>query len=221
MNNNNFFVIADVLPGKLNALVKNIMKQTGVDDPNEVVRMVNAGEILIVNPKWAKEKGIIRFTVTSDGATGAQWIDRLESKGFRIRDYVKNIFLSENFNPTKGVTYEITVLKSELFSSELSSNYYLTTKTIREKAGNLKLSSPNIETACLIREKFSNAEFMAMGLSFITVMHEPIKGEFGYPVSLDPDYNELGLWLIGRNNEPNYHWKDSFGFAFVASRSSL
>jgi hypothetical protein len=74
MNNNDFFVIADILPGKLNALVKNIMKQTGVTDPNEAVRMVNAGEVQISlsNPKCNEKDGVIRFLVTSNSATGDQ-----------------------------------------------------------------------------------------------------------------------------------------------------
>ena len=41
------FAIADVLPGKLNALVKNLMRQTGETDPNEPVRLVNSGEWVI------------------------------------------------------------------------------------------------------------------------------------------------------------------------------
>lgn len=41
------FAIAEIQPGKLNALVKNIMRQTGEDDPNEAVRLVNAGEWVV------------------------------------------------------------------------------------------------------------------------------------------------------------------------------
>ncbi len=37
------FVTADVTQGTLNALVKNIMSQTGATDPNEAVRLVNSG----------------------------------------------------------------------------------------------------------------------------------------------------------------------------------
>lgn len=36
--------IAEVMPGKLNALVKNIMRQTGETDANEAVRLINSGE---------------------------------------------------------------------------------------------------------------------------------------------------------------------------------
>lgn len=41
------FAIQDVLPGKLNALVKNIMSQMAIDDPNEAVRRINAGEWVV------------------------------------------------------------------------------------------------------------------------------------------------------------------------------
>lgn len=87
--NSNFFAIADVLPGKLNALVKNIMRQTGTDDPNEAVRMVNAGEVQIsvIRPEWTEKDRIIHFSVTSNGNTGEEWITRLESKNFRVSIY--------------------------------------------------------------------------------------------------------------------------------------
>ena len=41
------FAIADVPPGRLNALVKNIMAQMGIDDPGEAVRRVNSGEWVV------------------------------------------------------------------------------------------------------------------------------------------------------------------------------
>jgi hypothetical protein len=46
MSSENSHIIFDVLPdlGKLNALVKNIMKQTGIDNANEAIRSINAGE---------------------------------------------------------------------------------------------------------------------------------------------------------------------------------
>lgn len=47
MSEKSEFVIAKVLPGTLNALVKNIMKQTGTNDPNEAVRLVNSGEWIV------------------------------------------------------------------------------------------------------------------------------------------------------------------------------
>ena len=44
------FTIAEVLPGRLNAMVKNIMGQVDTTDPNEAVRLVNSGERVVVEP---------------------------------------------------------------------------------------------------------------------------------------------------------------------------
>jgi len=45
-----FAFAAEVLPGHLNAMVKNLMRQAGIRDPNEAVRAFNAGE-LILSPR--------------------------------------------------------------------------------------------------------------------------------------------------------------------------
>ncbi|MEX2090624.1 MAG: hypothetical protein WD989_00625 [Candidatus Paceibacterota bacterium] len=50
MSSNTEFAIAEVMPGKLNAMVKNIMSQVGVTDPNEAVRLINSGERVVVEP---------------------------------------------------------------------------------------------------------------------------------------------------------------------------
>ena len=217
MNNNDFFVIADVLPGKLNALVKNIMKQTGVNDPNEAVRMVNAGEIQIsvIKSKWTEKDGVIRFSVTSDGTTGEQWIVRLESKNFRVSYYTISVLRSKSFKPTSGVTYEIAVLKGEIFRDNDR-----ITKNIRKVAENRKLSAPNAEVACLIREKFSDKELESMGLYWIVAMHEPIEDSDGDPSLLLADRNDSGSWLYARCDSPDSRWTRSGGFAFVVRRVS-
>ncbi len=47
MGDNVEFVIAKVEPGKLNALVKNLMRQMNITDPNEAVRRINSGEWIV------------------------------------------------------------------------------------------------------------------------------------------------------------------------------
>jgi len=213
----NTFVIADVLPGKLNAMVKNIMKQTGVNDPNEAVRMVNAGEVQIsvIKPKWTEKDGVISFSVTSDGTTGEEWISHLESKGFRVSDYAKSVLRSKSFKPTSGITYEIAVLKGELFSDNER-----ITKNIRKEAKNRKFSTPNAEVACLIREKLSDKELEAMGLYWIVAMHEPIKDSDGDPALLSANRNDDGSWLDTGYGNPDDEWDRGNGFAFVVSQVS-
>lgn len=211
------FLISGIETGKLNAMVKNIMTQTGITEPEEAVRMMNSGElqISVIKSKWTEKDSVIRFSVTSDGTTGEEWIARLESKGFRVRDYVKRVLHSKDFKPTNGIIYEIAVLKGELFSDNDR-----VTKTIRKEAKNRKLSTPNAEVACLIREKFSDKELEAMGLYWIVAMHEPIKDSNGGPLLLYAFRIDNGSWLSTYYDLPDSEWSLGYGFAFVVSHVS-
>src|SRR3989338_997685 len=186
------FAIAEVMPGKLNALVKNIMLQTGEIDPNEAVRLVNSGEWVVTKPtrSWREEDGVIYFSVTSDGTTGEDWIKRLEGNGFRVGDYAKQVLRSPSFKPTKGVVTEVAVLKGMLFEDNDR-----IMKKIRAEADKRKLGKPEPELACLIREKFTDKEIEAMGLIWIVAMHEPINDSDGVPVLLYADRYGDGRWL--------------------------
>ena len=131
------------------------------------------------SPSWREEGGVIYFSVTSDGITGEEWINRLEDKGFRVSDYAKVLLRSPDFKPTSGVTTEVAVLKGMM----LFGGNDRTTKKIRAEADNRKLTKPNAELACLIREKFTDKEIEGMGLWWIVVM-DPIKDSGGVPLLL-------------------------------------
>lgn len=211
------FAIAEVLPGKLNALVKNLMRQTGQTDPNEAVRLVNSGEWVVSRPtrSWREEDGVIYFSVTSDGTTGEDWITRLESKGFRVGDYAKQVLRSPSFVPTSGVTTEVAVLKGMLFEDNDR-----IMKKIRTEADKRKLSKPNAELACLIREKFTDKEIEAMGLWYIVAMHEPINDSGGDPDLLGAGRDGDGRWLRAYDDRPDDRWDRDGGFAFAVSQVS-
>lgn len=207
------FTIQNVETGKLNALVNNIMKQTGVDDPNEAIRLVNSGEWTLTGPahSWIESDGVIRFSVTSDGTTGEEWISRLTKKGFRVRDYAKSLLRSKDFQPTTGITTEIVVLKGLLFKDSER-----TTRNIR--ADKRQLSKPNAEVACLIREKFSDKELEEMGLYWIVVMHDSINDSGGDPSLLSASRDGDGQWLSACCGEPDCRFSRELGFAFVLSQ---
>jgi hypothetical protein len=211
------FAIAEVLPGKLNALVKNLMRQTGQTDPNEAVRLINSGEWVVSRPirSWREEDGVIYFSVTSDGTTGEDWIKRLSANGFRIGDYAKQVLRCQDFKPTSGVTTEVAVLKGMLFED---SNRI--TKKIRAEADKRKLSKPNAELTCLIREKFTDKEIEAMGLIWIVAMHEPINDSDGDPSLLSAHRSGDGRWLNAFSGRPGFRWSRGNGFAFAVSQVS-
>ncbi len=208
------FAIAEVMPGKLNALVKNIMRQTGESDPNAAVRLVNSGEWVVSKStrSWYEDMGIIYFSVTSDGTTGPEWIKRLEDNGSRVGDYARSVLCSPDFKPTSGITTTVAVLKGFLFGGQTRN-----TKEIRAQADRWQLSKPNAEVACLIREKFTNKEIEAMGLWYIVAMHKPIEDSDGAPGLLSADCGVGGSWLRTHYDEPGFRWRRSCGFAFARS----
>jgi hypothetical protein len=162
---------------------------------------------------WTEQDGVIRFSVTSDGTTGEEWIKRLEGKDFRVSHYAKQALRSQEFKPTSGVTTEIAVLKGMFFSGNARK-----TEDVRAEACRRKLTKLNAETACLIREKFTDAELEAMGLWWIVVMHEPIKDPGGSSNLLGAGRSGFGRWLGACVGDPGGGWDRGGGLAFSVSQ---
>ncbi len=204
------FASADLTAGQLNAIVK---KLGGHEGALKFLR----GETSVSEPEksWREHDGVIYFTVTSDGATGAEWIARLEKGGYRVGDYAKSVLLSKDFKPTNGVTTEVGVLKGMLFEDNQR-----ITKNIRKNAEDRKLETPNAEIACLIREKFTDEDIEAMGLWWIVAMHEPINDSGGDPRLLLADRSDDGRWLNSAYGMPDFRWIRGSGFAFAVSQVS-
>jgi hypothetical protein len=206
--------LKDFTRGQLDAALMKIGQDAGMGTA-EGINAFLAGKLVISRPfhSWQEQNGVIYLSVTSDGTTGPQWINRLEKKGFRISDYAKGILCSPDFKPTSGVTYEVAVLKGMLFEDRDR-----ITKKIRAEAERRNFTKPNAEVACLIREKFTDKELETMGLWWIVVMHEPIKDSGGGPGLLDVDRSGDGRWLDACYGGPDCRWYRDFGFAFVVSQ---
>lgn len=202
------FASAGLTAGQLNAIVKKLGGHDGA------IKFLQ-GKLTVSEPtrNWREQDGVIYLSVTSDGTTGPEWIKRLEKKGFRLSDYAKSVLRSPDFKPTKGVTTEIAILKDMLFDDRdrITSN-------IRDLASQRKLTTPNAEVACLIRENFSDEDIEAMGLIWIVTMHEPIKDSHCVPVLLSADRDDDGRWLYMYYGEPDCGWNRGSGFAFVVSQ---
>jgi hypothetical protein len=201
---------ADLKLGTIEAVFN---KLGGIEGAEKLLR----GELTVseLARRWREQDGVIYFSVTSDGTTGPEWIERLGKKGFRISDYAKSVLRSPDFKPTKGVTTEIAVLKGMLFEDNDR-----ITKKIRAEADKRKLNKPNAEVACLIRENFSDEEIEAMGLWYIVAMHDPIKDSDGDPYLLDAYRVDDGRWLDTFYDFPGLRWSRPYGFAFAVSQVS-
>ena len=162
---------------------------------------------------WRKENNVIYFTITSDGTTGSQWVERLESKAFQVSKWAKDVLTSSVFNPTTGITTEIAVLPGKLFND--SSRI---THKIRTEAERRNFEKPNAEVACLIREEFSDEEIKAMGFWWFAIFHEPIKDSGGDPDLLAVNRCGGGRWLSTYCGNPDDGWGSGHGFAFAVSQ---
>ncbi len=172
----------------------------------------------VKNQKWTEKDGVVYFSVTSDGTTGEEWVDRLKREFFCLDSYTESMLCSESFKSTSGITYEIAVLKDELFSDRKR-----TTKNIQKYAESRKLTTPSAEIGCLIHEKFSAEDLNAMGLYWIVIMHEPIKtfsGDFCI-FSVESDDFYYDSCLIPSLDGPENRWHCSNGFAFVVSQTQV
>ncbi|MCX6716321.1 MAG: hypothetical protein NTV72_00105 [Candidatus Taylorbacteria bacterium] len=202
------FASADLTAGQLNAIVKKLGGHDGA------IKLLQ-GKLSVSEPtrNWSEQDGVISLSVTSDGTTGPQWIERLEGKGFRLSDRAKSVLRSPDFKPTIGVTTEIAILKGMLFEDNNR-----ITKKIRAEADKRKLTTPNAEVAYLIQENFSDEDIEAMGLVWIVAMHEPIKDSGGDPDLLYASRYGGGRWLDADYDKPDDWWDRDGGFAFAISQ---
>ncbi len=192
---------------ELNTLVERI-------GGREIALKVISGEMIVSEPtKWREEKGVIYFSVTSDGTTGPGWIKRLEDKGFKLGDSAKSVLRSIDFKPTTDIITEVAVLKGILFEDDDR-----ITKKIHTEAAKRKLETPNAEIACLIREQFTDEEIEAMGLKWIVSMHEPIKDSAGDPHLLIAGCGDVGHWLSTDCGAPDDIWHREGCFVFAVSQ---
>lgn len=197
--------------GQIEAVVNKLGGMEGVE------RLLR-GEVTVSEPvrRWREENGVIYFSVTTNGMTGEEWIERLEGKKFDIGTYAKSVLRSKDFRPmAPGVTIDVAVLKGELFADNAR-----TTSDIRAEAKRRKLGKLNAEIACLTRDQFTNKEIAEMGLWAIIAMHEPVKdsggrlsllGAFRY----DNDYD-----LNAFDGKSDDSWYREYGFAFSVEQVS-
>jgi hypothetical protein len=206
---NNEFAIAEVMPGKLNALVKNLMRQMNITDPEEAVRRINSGE-WFVSELWHEAPYGIYFSVISDGTTGKDWIKRLKDKGRRVDAYAEKILGSTQFKPTTGVLYQVALFKGIVFTQQSRNIKY-----VRDCGESEKCVAPNPELACLIREKFTDEQIIhSFRLCRIVVLHEPIKNS-GDSCLLTVNTDGDGSWLDAYTSDPGASLPRGYGFALI------
>jgi len=153
---------------------------------------------------WFEKNGHVCFSVTSNGMTGAEWIQHFYKKRVDLPPQTLEMLRSEHFKPTTNLYTEIVTLRP---------SFRIDYKRMRRLGEEYRLITPNIEIACLIRDKFTNKQIKEMGIYSIIVMHEPIDRRI---LLVEFDYI-LGEVLCGCHYyDSGETWHRPVGFAFVS-----
>ncbi len=189
---------------------KKVVESPDFDNAmHEALRPAIQSVLVAATRSWREKDGVIYLTLISDGTTGSQWVEMFPESPKWTRD----VLLSPDFKPTKGVVYQVAILKGTLFSDNDR-----VTKKIRKYADDRKLTKPNAELACLIRKNFSNEDIEAMGLVWIVAMHDPIKDSGGVRRLLCADRDYSARDLDTADGHSGRRWFDDGGFAFLLSQ---
>lgn len=164
--------------------------------------------------KWTEKDGVIRFTVTSDGTTGPEWIERLRKAGIKPNDFSEDLI--RRMDTTEGLTTNVVVLKGEL----LLDFPYRTTYEAWKEASRRGLILASFETTCLIHEKFTKEELAEMGLRAIIAVHKTIDRSFEYPY-LHRNFRYSSVHLLNYYKPAADSWSSDTGFAFVAPQTQI
>ncbi len=190
------------LPGPLNDFLQRMID-------GDIGMMPVIPSVSPVTVWTVDNEGNTHFTVTSNGMTHEQWEKYLESRGFRLSDWARNVLRRASEAPTNGVAYPIVVRPG----SKISSRDRIT-KKIRAHATEKGWKTPHWEVACLIRDTFTDEQLEKMGLWWIVTMHEPITDSGGDPSLLHSDRSDDGRWLYASYGRPGDRWDVDGGFAF-------
>lgn len=163
--------------------------------------------------KWVEVDGVIYLKVISNGRSGEEWITYLESKGFRLSKYTKDVLRSSDFKATTGITYTLAIMRSTLFTDKNR-----ITRKIRAEAEKHGWLTPHAEVGCLLRDFLSDAELKELDLWWVAVMHEPINDSDGDSSLFYAHRHDVGRWFLTSWGRPDYDWNDQGAFAFLVSQ---
>ena len=165
----NGFVISDVLPGKLNALVKNLMRLTDTEDPNEAVRRINSGEWVVSDTTaWCHKNNAIYLTVFTEDIFQRKWPEVLAAKDVRVGDSAKEMIFSSHFRHTSNKMINLVILKDKNFRQTTPVRIH----DVRRQMKYRNFSAPDMEVACYLCDILRVHDLQEMGLSSLLIMHD-------------------------------------------------
>jgi hypothetical protein len=160
--------------------------------------------------------GYIRFSVTSNGRTGDEWIHYFEQiRGYAVSKWAKSLFSHVDFRPTNGVVYNTVIIPV----SANPSSGIMKARTMLQMAREKGLALPPPELGPLIRDFFTDLEIDDMGFWYIVIMHEPIVvGTNSAPSIFEVNTRRGQNTLNATPGAPGSMYMGEVGFAFMSGQ---
>ena len=150
---------------------------------------------------WHDSGNTIYTNVLSDGTTGENWINRMESSGVWISDRAKSFFKTKKFKISENKETDIEIIKLNYFTKCPD---IFRIKHISH-CRNLKKALP--EVVCLLQQQLFCRDLYKISVKRIMIMHEAYEQRFLCLIMRE------GLFIIDMISmyEP---WQRTDGFAF-------
>jgi hypothetical protein len=113
--------------------------------------------------------GAPMFTITTRGESSEQGLVRLGKNGFLITKEAREEIGKLFFSGQAGSQFLLGIIFAQEFSSGKPNDF-----DVRREAKRRGWFSPPAEIALDIREKISHSKISALGLDWLSIMHEPI-----------------------------------------------
>ncbi len=160
--------------------------------------------------QWTEQGGIIRFSVTSDGMTGPEWIKNLKTRGVEFEQSVLDLLRSSGFRSTSGRSYRVAILRGTHVAGDMWVG------NITRAARARRLRQLPLEAAFLVEATLSNKLFEdQLRLARIQIVHRYL----GAGRLLLTHFRGCGRWLEFRLGPPCGGWpRETLGFAFLDTK---
>ncbi len=163
------------------------------------------------------EHGHVVITFAGLDLTGAQEIERLEAKGFRLDSYAKSCFLStaaDSYDNKHRLVAEQQYRVALVPSAEIEHHYNRIARGFLALGIKYAYGKPLGGHVPRISETISDKQMEDIGIWYIASLHEPIKASDNNPSVLNTR-SEAGGRRVGTGRvRPNNLWFDRGAFAF-------
>lgn len=148
---------------------------------------------------WSEQDDVIYVPLELTGATGKDLLDMMLARKIEMETSIQNLFLSEDFTPSKPRRFNLAIMKGTIFEG-LGGGF----ESTREEAMQRLFQTAELEMVARYLLNFTNQEILKMGFGCIVFMTE----KFISPTEKIPYL--LAIDCVGNSPDLISFWEESY-----------